>query len=422
MRRRFPPHPSSVGEARALTRAALTEPTHEPLLYDVQLLVSEVVTNALVHAGTTISVAVSVQGTTVRVEVSDGAAHLPVRRDYAALAGTGRGLQLVEELADRWGVQAVPEGKTVWFELGPAGAAVHQSEQHTPPGDPGGSGDVVVVALENVPLLLHAAWHQHAESMLREYLLHQLDDADAVHEIEMHAAAHEAMALLVESIPAPDLGEHPEQLLAAATEPLVSRDRLELSMPRATVPHFAVLDDALEASYELAQAGRFLTSPMQPEMRTMRQWLCHEVAQQSAGAAPTPWSGPHSPLQPEERPVTRDAEEITASSAVLLAADDRNRIVAVSRPALDLLGYDRPEKLVGHRILAIIPPRYHQAHLAGFTLHLHVGRSPLLDRTVTVPAVRRDGSEILVELTVRARQSADGERLFVAELRGPVRA
>jgi PAS domain S-box-containing protein len=111
--------------------------------------------------------------------------------------------------------------------------------------------------------------------------------------------------------------------------------------------------------------------------------------------------------------------EIAASPHAVIAADDRNRIVAASRSALEMLGYNGGEELVGRRILAVIPARYHQAHLAGFTLHLNVGRSPLLDRPVTVPAVRRDGSEILVELTVTARQAPGGRRMFVAELKDP---
>ena len=424
VRRTFPPHPASVGEARALTRAALGAPTHEMLLDDAQLLVSEVVTNALVHAGTTIDVAVTVLGESVRVEVSDGAAHLPVRRDYAALAGTGRGLRLVEELADEWGVDVAGDGKTVWFELGPDGAdprepGLRAQSAQLPRVDQ--SEDAVVVTLRNVPLLLHAAWHQHAESLLREYLLFGLDDLEAGDEIEVHAAAHEAMALLVEGIPAPELGEDPEELLAAATEPLVSSDRVRLVVPRTAVTHFAVLDEALESAYALAQEGRFLTPPTQPEMRAMRRWLCREVARQSEGEAPTAWSdtAQTSPLQAPL--VNRDTEQVAASEWAVLAADDRSRIVAVSPSALELLGYTRAEELVGRRILAIVPARYHQAHLAGFTLHLHVGRSPLLGRTVTVPAVRCDGSEVLVELTVTARQSAQGERLFVAELRESVK-
>ncbi|WP_435771423.1 ATP-binding protein [Nocardioides sp. SYSU DS0651] len=421
-RRRFPAHPSSVGQARALLREALSEPAHEPLLDDAQLLVSEVVTNALVHAGTPIDLAVSVQGATLRVEVSDGAAHLPVRRDYAAMAGTGRGLQLLDALGDRWGVDPTHDGKTVWFELGPAGADQGERREVAEPASAervngvAAPDDTVTVTLRNVPLLLHSAWSQHAESVLREYLLFTLDDVDAVDTIEAHAAAQEAMALLVEGVPAPRLGDRPEELLADAIEPLVTQDEVLLAVPRTAVPHFALLDQTMEAAWQLASAGRFLTPPIQPEMRALRHWMCGEVTRQAAGEPATPWSTP-GPTPPEALTTAPDFGVVANSGRPLVATDAWNGIVAVSRPALDLLGYDDADELVGQRLLAIIPPRFHQAHLAGFTLHLSMGRSTLLDRPVTVPVLRRDGTETEVELTVRADQTSGGEQMFVGELR-----
>ena len=55
-------------------------------------------------------------------------------------------------------------------------------------------------------------------------------------------------------------------------------------------------------------------------------------------------------------------------------------ILAVSRPEAAILGYDDPAELVGERIVTIVPERYRQAHVAGFTMYLLVGRRPLLDR------------------------------------------
>jgi PAS domain S-box-containing protein len=100
----------------------------------------------------------------------------------------------------------------------------------------------------------------------------------------------------------------------------------------------------------------------------------------------------------------------------LIAANEESQILAVSAEAADLLGYDEAE-LVGRRIVSIIPERYRQAHVAGFTMYLLVGRRPLLDRVVVVPALRRDGTEIDVELTVRADAVGDGRSVFVAGIR-----
>ena len=56
-------------------------------------------------------------GRTVQVEVTDGSATLPTPRPHAPLSATGRGLRIVEQLAERWGVRPAASGKTVWFQL-----------------------------------------------------------------------------------------------------------------------------------------------------------------------------------------------------------------------------------------------------------------------------------------------------------------
>jgi len=88
----LPPAPSSVAEARHRIRELLTGTGREDLVDDCVLLVSEVVTNALLHAGTDIELRAALVGTGVRVEVGDGSPHLPAPRNYAATSGTGRGL------------------------------------------------------------------------------------------------------------------------------------------------------------------------------------------------------------------------------------------------------------------------------------------------------------------------------------------
>jgi PAS domain S-box-containing protein len=105
---------------------------------------------------------------------------------------------------------------------------------------------------------------------------------------------------------------------------------------------------------------------------------------------------------------------VRASPLALLAADDANRILAVSRPTLDLLGYDDAAELVGRRLVTVIPERFHQAHIAGFTLHLVNGRSPLVGRRVTVPALRRDGTEVEVGLQIDSELLPEGRTLFTA--------
>jgi PAS domain S-box-containing protein len=96
--------------------------------------------------------------------------------------------------------------------------------------------------------------------------------------------------------------------------------------------------------------------------------------------------------------------------------DERSIIVAASGPAAALLGYARPSELVGQRITRIVPARYHQAHIAGTTLHMVNGRSPLLGQRLTVPVVTATGAEVDVELLVEPQHLTGGRRLFVADL------
>jgi anti-sigma regulatory factor (Ser/Thr protein kinase) len=85
-----------------------------------ELLVSELVTNAAVHAGTPVDVVVSVlEGATLEVEVSDGSVGLPTNRRCTQLSSTGRGLPLIDALSDCRGLRASAGGKTVWFQLRP---------------------------------------------------------------------------------------------------------------------------------------------------------------------------------------------------------------------------------------------------------------------------------------------------------------
>ncbi|HVM10103.1 MAG TPA: response regulator [Acidimicrobiales bacterium] len=83
----------------------------------VQLLVSELVTNAVVHAGSRPNVAVLLLPHAVRVEVADQAPEGLRPRDATDADESGRGLFLLDELSSAWGVDTSDDGKTVWFEV-----------------------------------------------------------------------------------------------------------------------------------------------------------------------------------------------------------------------------------------------------------------------------------------------------------------
>ena len=80
------------------------------------LLTSEIVTNAVMHGANPLVLDATVDGNVVHVSVYDRDDRLPVRSPGAGPNG-GYGLQIVEDLADTWGVEQGQPGKTVWFEL-----------------------------------------------------------------------------------------------------------------------------------------------------------------------------------------------------------------------------------------------------------------------------------------------------------------
>jgi len=414
-----------VPEARGLVRDLLRSTGREDLEDIATLLVSEIVTNALLHAGTPINVAARFEERRLRVEVRDGSLHLPVPRRYASTAGTGRGLLMVEQLVDDWGVLRHADGKTVWFTLSDGERADKGSAAFSgvdgaegAQGEAAAGADVVEVELLSMPLLLHTAWQEHVEALLRELLLASLDEEDLedFDSIAMHAEATDALAVLAEHVPKVEIGPDPSELMREMTEPYISSSRVVVPVPRDSVPNFDTLERAVVAALELSTGGGTLTPPTQPELQQFRTWLCQQVRRQASGLEPEPWTVDDSTPAPARVALSWDPVVVSAATTARVAADESNRIIAVSPAAATLLGYDDPWDLVGLRLLAMIPERYRQAHVAGFTLMQLTGRSPLLGNAVQVPARRADGSEVLVTLLVRVERGEDGRPVFVAEI------
>jgi anti-sigma regulatory factor (Ser/Thr protein kinase) len=114
----FPPTPSSAPAARRFV-ASLALTGDEELSQRLSTLVSELATNAILHARTAFTVHASRADGVIRVAVSDESDEPPVLRGYDNTQPTGRGLHFVEALSDRWGYTSRARGKTVWFELDP---------------------------------------------------------------------------------------------------------------------------------------------------------------------------------------------------------------------------------------------------------------------------------------------------------------
>jgi anti-sigma regulatory factor (Ser/Thr protein kinase) len=107
------PLTSSVSTARRFVEGALLRWQATEILDDAQLLTSELVTNAVLHARTTIELVLVQQNGALRIEVHDRC----VIFDPAAAMESGQGLQLIEGLASGWGIARDGSENVVWLEL-----------------------------------------------------------------------------------------------------------------------------------------------------------------------------------------------------------------------------------------------------------------------------------------------------------------
>lgn len=109
--------PASVGLARRWLAETFELWDLLGMDYDVSVVLSELVTNAILHARTPVLVRVGYDGSVVRLEVEDGSPESPVARRPSARATTGRGLLLVGSLSTAWGCSLTGGGKVVWAEF-----------------------------------------------------------------------------------------------------------------------------------------------------------------------------------------------------------------------------------------------------------------------------------------------------------------
>jgi anti-sigma regulatory factor (Ser/Thr protein kinase) len=108
---------STPASARAFLREALQTWALDGLGEVVELLTGELVSNVVRHVDAPMTVRAVVGPSFVRVEVADPSSNPPVAPPADLLAQRGRGLMLVDALANRWGTELTTSGKTVWFEV-----------------------------------------------------------------------------------------------------------------------------------------------------------------------------------------------------------------------------------------------------------------------------------------------------------------
>jgi hypothetical protein len=110
--------PLSASRARAFVRQQLMGHGLAYLTDEVELVVSELATNAMRHARTAFTGSLHGFEQTLLLDVEDGSRALPARVAVADVLDThGRGLAIVDRLCRDWGMEALPDGKTVWAEF-----------------------------------------------------------------------------------------------------------------------------------------------------------------------------------------------------------------------------------------------------------------------------------------------------------------
>jgi anti-sigma regulatory factor (Ser/Thr protein kinase) len=111
-----PSDPEHVARARTLTTGQLGAWQLDDLSYTTELVVSELVTNAIRYGGSPIQLRLIRDTTMLICEVSDGSSTAPHLRRARVFDEGGRGLLLVAQLTQRWGTRQTSAGKTIWCE------------------------------------------------------------------------------------------------------------------------------------------------------------------------------------------------------------------------------------------------------------------------------------------------------------------
>lgn len=408
-RQRLPPEAASAGRARRLVNEVVGEAGIEELADVGSLLVSETVTNAVLHAATEVELTVVAGDGSLRVEVRDGSSVLPGVRHYEDEATTGRGIGLVELLSTSWGVEPEPGGgKTVWFVLGAEGAGVARpGADEEVAGDGAQPLDVpapgFTVRLLGLPVHLTRAALQHEDAVLRELALAALSGQTPAGMPAWEGATIDLTPVLDPVEVALSEGEH-------------SID-VEATFPAGADVGSGRRRQLVEQAEGLVASGGFLAHRPLPEVVRVRGWLHGEIIGQAGGAAPTPWvdSEELGPTGSWVRLSDRERDQLLELEGPVVVADETNHIIHVDEAAAALLGWGVDE-LVGRRLITIVPPALRGAHVAGYTRY-QLTRSPVIvGSTVQVPALRKDGSTVEVSLLIQPYTSADGRPGFRATL------
>ena len=280
--------PRSVQEARRWVVQVCRDLGRTDVVECAGMGVSELVTNALLHARPPISVRVRGTRAHPRVEVSDGSPRppLPVRVDLGSTDPVtfGRGLAMVGMCANAWGAELEDGGKVVWFE--PAAEvgdefAVPIISVPTAVETGPAPGPTVRVDLLGVPLDLLSSSRRQSQELRRELRLLSLArpaDYPLAGEIGELFAGYERAV--------PQLGHQ----IAEARQRGLSAFDARLDLPASATTGIARLSEVLDVADGFCRSQRLLSLARTPEQAAFQRWLLGELVRQADGSPPSPWA------------------------------------------------------------------------------------------------------------------------------------
>ena len=284
--------PDAAGRARRFVSGALAEGPFEHRTDDAILVVSEMVTNALLHAEPPVTVNLVQLDDVLRIEVRDGA-HRPVLAEAPANddSMTGRGLAVVDALAVKWGVDPEPEGKMVWAELGDScEIAEHDVEPDLDAWADLGDWDdepqaqQFTVDVGDAPTELVLAAAAQVDSQLRELTLMVVGEASGQGQ-PIPAELERTMQTLADTFA--EVRHELKRLASEAAAAGMERTRVRLTLSEAAAAQAQEYLTALDEIDAHARSGTLLTLETPLHQRVFHRWYVHNaVAQVQRAAAP----------------------------------------------------------------------------------------------------------------------------------------
>ncbi len=274
--------------AREFVRKTVLGSVAEAYADDAELVVAELVTNAILHAAPPVEIRLWVAADGMRVEVADGTDRPPVRPVANAEAMTGRGLALVAALARQWGFQARGTGKIVWAELGPSDGDETTSDDIDALID-AWAEDIdeptqqkFSVSLGDVPTDLLLEAKAHVDNLVREFSLATSGAATGeTTAVPPHLA--QVMDVIMNRFAEPRQAIKRQALAAAARGE--ERTFLTMTLPLSAIEAGRQYLKALDDAESYARAARLLTLESPPQHRAFRRWYVSALVDQLSAIA-----------------------------------------------------------------------------------------------------------------------------------------